>query len=311
MSSPVILVTCKQMQVELPRHRSRIEQLGYTVLAPDLGDRQQFSSSELVAMSSEVVGIIAGDDELDSNFFEGSPQLKTVIRWGIGMDSVDREAARRRGVSVRNTPGVFGAEVADSAFGYILNLARGQLFIDASVRRGDWPKFEGITLAESRLGIVGYGAIGRQIGHRGVAFGMDVVAFDPFANSESSRVTLVDLDDLLTSSRFIVLACPLTSATRHLIGAEQLERMRADAFLINVARGPVVREKDLITALQQGRLAGAALDVYEEEPLPIDSELRSLSNVVLGAHNASNTREGVERASATAVDFLIEELTEK
>lgn len=308
MSTPLVLVTCRQMQVELPHHRQRIEELGYEVLAPELGGRQQFTAAELLEYGSRLVGIIAGDDELDREFFDGAKALTTVIRWGIGMDSVDHQAAREHGVTVRNTPGVFGSEVADSAFGYIVNLARGHLAVDAAVRRGEWPKYEGITLAGSRLGVVGYGAIGRQIATRGCAFGMDVVAFDPYVEEQPGDVSLVSLKTLLQTSRFVVLACPLTPDTFHLIDADRLAHMRPDAYLVNVARGPVVLEVDLIDALRDGRLAGAALDVFEVEPLPAESELRTLPNVILGAHNASNTREGVARASGAAVDFLIEEL---
>jgi D-3-phosphoglycerate dehydrogenase len=296
------------MQVELPRHRERIERLGYEVIAPELGGRQQFTAADLLEYSPRLVGLIAGDDELNREFFDGAAKLKTVIRWGIGMDSVDQEAAQRHAVTVRNTPGVFGHEVADSAFGYILNLTRGYIAVDAAVRRGEWPKAEGTTLAGARLGIVGFGAIGREIAKRGQAFGMDVVAVDPFVNTAPAGVFLVDLEKLLETSRFIVLACPLTSETFHLINADRLALVRPDAYLVNVARGPVVLESDLIDALKSGRLAGAALDVFEVEPLPIASELRRLPNVVLGAHNASNTREGVVRASNTAVDLLIEEL---
>jgi D-3-phosphoglycerate dehydrogenase len=297
------------MQVELPLHRERIEKLGYEVLAPDLVGRQQFTAAELLEYSPRLVGIIAGDDELSSAFFDGSPELKTVIRWGIGMDSVDHDAARRNGVSVRNTPGVFGQEVADAAFGYILSLARGFITVDAAIRRGEWPKHEGMTLAGTRLGIVGFGAIGREIARRGKGFGMDVVTYDPYAEATPAGVAMLSLAELLATSRCIVLACPLTPETSHLINAETLALVRPDSFLINVARGPVVIEADLIDALQVGRIAGAALDVFEVEPLPLDSELRTLPNVVLGAHNGSNTREGVARASQTAVDFLLEELT--
>lgn len=308
MSAPLILVTCRQMQVELPKHRERIEALGYEVVAPELGGRQQFTAAELLEYRSRLEGIIAGDDELDSEFFSGATELKTVIRWGIGMDSVDHEAARLHGVTVRNTPGVFGYEVADSAFGYILNLVRGYIAVDSAVRRGEWPKVEGITLAGAQLGIVGFGAIGREIAKRGRGFDMSVVAFDPFVDSAPAGVSMVDLDTLLSTSRFIVLACPLTPNTLRLIDADRLAQVRPDAYLVNVARGPVVVESDLIDALKNGQLAGAALDVFEVEPLPMTSELRLLPNVVLGAHNASNTREGVVRASNTAVDFLIEEL---
>ncbi|MGQ9350964.1 phosphoglycerate dehydrogenase [Mycolicibacterium gilvum] len=308
MSAPLILVTCRQMQVELPLHRARIESLGYEVIAPELGGRQQFTAAELLEYGPRLVGIIAGDDELNRDFFDGATELKTVIRWGIGMDSVDHEAARQHGVTVRNTPGVFGHEVADAAFGYILNLARGFIDVDSAVRRGEWPKVEGITLAGSRLGIVGFGAIGREIAKRGIGFGMEVVAFDPFVEEAPAGTAMVDLDTLLQTSKFITLACPLTPDTFHLINGDRLKLVRPDAFLVNVARGPVVLEDDLIDTLKTGRLAGAALDVFENEPLPLDSELRTLPNVVLGAHNSSNTREGVTRASSTAVDYLIEEL---
>jgi D-3-phosphoglycerate dehydrogenase len=296
------------MQVELPLHRERIEKLGYEVLAPDLGGRQQFTAAELLEYGPRLVGIIAGDDELSREFFDGAPELRTVIRWGIGMDSVDHDAASRHAVTVRNTPGVFGQEVADAAFGYILNLARGFITVDAAVRRGEWPKHEGMTLAGTRLGIVGIGAIGREIARRGSGFGMELVAFDPYNDNAAADVTMVSLKELVATSKFIVLACPLTPETFHLINAERLALMRTDACLINVARGPVVLEADLIDALKASRLAGAALDVFEVEPLPRDSELRTLPNVILGAHNGSNTREGVARASTTAVDFLLEEL---
>lgn len=308
MNTPLILVTCRQMQVELPHHRERIERLGYEVHAPSLGDRQQFTAKELLEFGPRLVGIIAGDDDLSREFFAGSPQLRTVIRWGIGMDSVDQAAAREHGVTVRNTPGVFGHEVAEAAFGYMLMLARGYLEVDAAVRSGDWPKREGVTLAGSRLGIVGLGSIGREIARRGNAFGMDVVGFDPFVSAEPPSVSLVNIDTLLSTSRFVVLACPLNDDTHHLINADRLSKLTSDAYLINVARGPVVVESDLVDALVSNRLAGAALDVFEVEPLPMDSSLRACPNVVLGAHNASNTRQGVARASRTAVDFLLQEL---
>ncbi|WP_319435023.1 phosphoglycerate dehydrogenase [Mycobacterium sp. RTGN5] len=309
MSAPLILVTCRQMQVELPRHRERIESLGYEVVAPDLAGRQQFTAAELLEYGSHLVGIIAGDDELDREFFAGAHNLKTVIRWGIGMDSVDHAAAREHGVRVRNTPGVFGQEVADSAFGYILNLARGYVAVDSAVRRGEWPKWEGFTLAGTRLGIVGFGAIGREIAKRGHGFDMDVVAYDPFVET-AADVTIVDLNTLLRTSRFIVLACPLTPETFHLINEDSLGLVQPNAYLVNVARGPVVHEAALIKALKSGSLAGAALDVFENEPLALNSELRAFPNVVLGAHNGSNTREGVVRASNAAVDFLLEELAQ-
>ncbi len=305
-----ILITCRQMQAELPVHLDRLKGLGLDVIAPDLGGRQQFSAAELLSFSDEIVGIIAGDDELSREFFEGAaPHLRSVIRWGIGMDSVDFGAAADTGVPVRNTPGVFGGEVADAAMAYLLAIARGTSFVDREVRSGRWPKFEGVSLESAAVGVIGLGAIGRQIVRRVNGFGSRVLGYDPFPPEDLSDLTLVSLEEMAEASRFIVLCCPLTPETRHLIDRSFLEKMRNDAYIVNVARGPVVDEKALIEALASGAIAGAALDVFEVEPLPETSPLRTMPNVVLGAHNGSNTREGVARASAAAVNYLLEELT--
>lgn len=308
--SGAVLVTCRQMQAELPIHRARLEALGYEVLSPDLGGRQQFTAAELLGMSREIVGIIAGDDELSGEFFHGAaPHLRSVVRWGIGVDSVDFDAAAETGVSVTNTPGVFGGEVADAAMAYLLALARGTASVDRAVRHGDWPKYEGISLEGATIGVIGLGSIGRQVVRRAAGFGSRILGYDPFPSSDLPDISLVSLEEIAARSRFVVLCCPLTPDTHHLINAAFLGAMSRDAYLVNVARGPVVDEDALTEALRNGRIAGAALDVFEVEPLPAESPLRELPNVVLGAHNGSNTREGVARASAVAVDLLIEGLT--
>lgn len=308
-TEPKILVTCKQMQVELPPHQGRIESLGYELLVPELKG-QQFSSEELCDLIPGVVGFIAGDDELDESFFKAAHDLKVLIRWGIGMDSVDHRAAAAADVVVRNTPGVFGAEVADMAFAYILNLARGINVTDKSIRAGEWPKFEGFSLAGQTIGIVGLGAIGREVAARAAGFGMKTLAFDPFVSPDNvpTDVRLTDLETLLESSRFTVLTCPLTPQTFHLMDEKTFARMPKDSFLVNVSRGPVVDEGAMTRALEAGTIAGAGLDVFEVEPLPQSSKLRDLPNVILGSHNGSNTREGVARASSKAVEFLLAEL---
>jgi D-3-phosphoglycerate dehydrogenase len=308
--SGIVLVTCAQMQAELPVHRQRLEEAGYSVVAPALPG-QQFSAAELAPMMPGVVGFIAGDDELSRSFFEASPDLEVLIRWGIGMDSVDHDAAAERGVVVRNTPGVFGGEVADSAIGYILLLARRHHVVDATVRGGGWPKVEGVSLAGAKLAVVGLGDIGRGLVARALGFGMTVTAFDPYVASDrvpqGVRMAPTVLE-LVSDARFVVLTCPLTPETHHLIDEAVFTAMPADAYLVNVARGPVVDEEALIRALAAGEIAGAGLDVFEVEPLPSASPLRDFDTVVLGAHNGSNTREGVARASARAVDILLEEL---
>jgi D-3-phosphoglycerate dehydrogenase len=305
-----ILVTCRQMQAELPVHMERLSALDLDVVAPPLGERQQFSASELLGFADEIVGVIAGDDELNSDFFYGAaPHLRTVIRWGIGMDTVDFAAASATGVSVRNTPGVFGGEVADAAMAYVLNLARGTTAVDRAVRESRWPKHEGISIEGANVGVVGLGAIGRQVAQRALGFGANVFGYDPYTSSSVPGVTLASLGQIAQLSRFVILCCPLTTESHHLVDDHFLRQMRTDAYLVNVARGAVVDEVALIRALTDKKIAGAGLDVFEVEPLPRSSPLRQMQNVVLGAHNASNTREGVARASAMAVDFLIQELS--
>ena len=307
MTSPRILVTCKQMQVELPAHEDRLRAAGFELVVPELVG-QQFSEDELIAALPGVVGMIAGDDPLTRRVIESADSLRVIIRWGIGMDSVDHQAAKDNNVFVTNTPAVFGDEVADSAFGYVLMLARGHHTVDATVRDGGWPKYEGITLSGQQLGVLGFGSIGRAICRRGLGFGMDVVAVDPYGDADVAAamgVELVSLDELLAGSRFVVPASPLTEQTFHILDASALSKMRADAYVVNVGRGPLVDEPALIAALTSGQIAGAGLDVFEVEPLPAASPLRTLPGVVLGAHNGSNTRQGVARASSEAVDRLL------
>ncbi|WP_290727325.1 phosphoglycerate dehydrogenase [Gordonia sp. UBA6683] len=307
MTRETLVVTCRQMQVEIDAHIERLKANGINVLCPDLTDKQQFTATELKEYLP-MTAMIAGDDELSRDFLAAAhPDLRVLIRWGIGMDSVDHDAAREFGIIVKNTPGVFAHEVAESAFGYIIDLARGQSFVDRSVRNGRWIKYEGTTLAGSKIGIIGLGAIGKHIAKLAHGFGMHVYGYDPFV-SQSAQVELLDLEKLAQTAQFVVVACPLTSDTHHLIDASFLNRMREDAYIINVARGPVVDESALCTALQSAEIAGAGLDVFEQEPLPSDSPLRRFENVVLGAHNGSNTRAGVARASAEAVNILLTEL---
>ncbi|MDH3052490.1 phosphoglycerate dehydrogenase [Gordonia alkanivorans] len=304
-----LVVTCKQMQAELPRLKSILEDHGFEIHAPSLEGRQQFSASELIEFTSDATAIIAGDDELSDEFFRGCPDLRVLVRWGIGTDSVDFESASQHGVTVRNTPGVFNDEVADMAMSYVLALARRTIEIHQAVANGDWPKIEGATLSGATLGVVGFGGIGRAIVKRALAFGMSVKVVDPYASASDLSnfgVHSTDLETLARESRFVVLACPATEETFHLVDESFLTSMRDDAFVVNVGRGTLVDEKALILALKSSSIAGAALDVYESEPLPSKSELRALSNVIFGSHNGSNTREGVARASDKSVQVLLE-----
>lgn len=305
-----VLVTCRQMQVELPEHIDRLESVGLEVLSPPIPG-QQFSEDELMELLPGVVGVIAGDDPFSRSVLQSADNLQHLSKWGIGTDGIDKVAAEELGIVVTNTPGMFGDEVADVAMGYVIMLARQLHELDRNVRDGEWSKFEGISLRDQTIGIVGFGSIGRAVAERANAFGMNISVFDPFVSSDDAQaagVALRELKDLARTSRFVVLTCPLTDDTYHLINESVLTEMSPDSFLVNVARGPVVDEAALIETLENGKIAGAALDVFEVEPLPEDSPLRALPGLIFGTHNGSNTRQGVARTSAKAVDNLIDGL---
>jgi D-3-phosphoglycerate dehydrogenase len=193
-------------------------------------------------------------------------------------------------------------------------LARQLHRIDRSVRDGSWDKPQGISLRGRTLGIVGLGSIGRAVALRGIAMGMRVIGHEISAptgeRAAELGVQLVDFETLLVESDLVSLHCPLTDQNRHMIDAARLSRMRPGAFLVNTARGPLIDQAALVDALQSGHLAGAALDVFEEEPLPIASPLIRMESVILGSHNASNTREAVARVNELAIENVLKGMAE-
>ncbi|MDP2355757.1 MAG: phosphoglycerate dehydrogenase [Beijerinckiaceae bacterium] len=301
-----VLVTCHH----LIRHRATFAGAfaaeGLEATYPEIIG-QQFSAEQMGDLLPGHDIVIAGDDFIDRKTLgrAKTDSLKAVIKWGIGVDAIDLVAARELGMPVYNTPGAFADEVADAALGYVLMLARRLHEMHAEVVAGRWTKIEGMTLAGKTAGVVGLGAIGRAVAVRCRAFGMDVVGYDPVAIPSavlaSCGASQASLDEVLGRADFIILACALTPESRHLLNAAAFARAKPGARVVNVARGPVIDEPALIDALRSGKLAGAALDVYEEEPLPAGSPLRTFSNVVFGTHNSSNTAEAVHRVNALTV----------
>jgi D-3-phosphoglycerate dehydrogenase len=239
-------------------------------------------------------------------------RLKVIVKWGIGMDAIDVEAAGRAGITVLNTPDVFADEVGDVVIGYLVLLARRLHEIDREVRAGGWPKPPGLTLSGKVLGLVGVGSIGRGVARRARAMGMSLLGYDVAGIPVSVRSGLdlqpVDLETLLASSDFISLNCPLTRENYHLLDQGAFARMKPGVYIVNTARGPLIDEEALAANLASGRVAGAALDVFEEEPLPPSSPLLGFDSCILGSHNASNTREAVLRVNRIALDRLFAEL---
>jgi D-3-phosphoglycerate dehydrogenase len=269
---------------------------------PDL-DRP-LDEDEMVELVRDCAGLIVGVDPVTPRVLEAGP-LRVVVKYGSGMDNIDVEAARSRGVQVSSTPGTNARSVAELAIALLLTLARNVALHDRGVRAGSWRRLTGVELAGKQLGIVGYGAIGREVARIARGLDMNVVAHDPLV--EGADVDLVPLDELYAASDAVSLHLPLTDETRGLVGDRELAAMKSTAFLINTARGGLVDEAALADALRSGRLAGAALDGFEMEPLG-DSPLRQLDNVVLSPHAGASTYDAVLRTAAQAVDQLLADL---
>jgi D-3-phosphoglycerate dehydrogenase / 2-oxoglutarate reductase len=244
--------------------------------------------------------VVRSQTKVTAGVLNAGTKLRVVGRAGVGVDNVDVETATRRGIIVLNAPGGNTVSTAEHAFSLLLSAARKIPQADANVRSKHWDKknFEGVELYNKTLGVIGMGRIGSELSRRAIAFGMRVIAYDPYLSSARARslqVELADeLDDLLASADFISLHTPLTAETRHILDAAQLQKTKRGVRIINCARGGLIDENALLKALQDGQVAGAALDVFETEPLPVDSPLRGAPNLVLTPHLGASTAEAQE-----------------
>jgi D-3-phosphoglycerate dehydrogenase len=307
-----ILVANIQLQRSLDVHRRRLDERHAELIVPPV--RQQLTEAELLELIPGIDGMVAGDDQVTRAVLERADRLRIVSKWGVGTDGIDLVAAAELGIRVTNTPGMFGDEVADVVIGYLVLLARHLHRMDSAVRAGEWAKPEGVSLAGRTMGVVGLGHIGRAVARRALAMSMRVLGseVDPTnrASAEELGVQVVGLESLLAESDVISLNVPLTPDSRHLVDAGTLDLLRRGAWIINTARGGLIDEPALIAALRSGQVGAAALDVFEVEPLPVDSPLRAFDQVILGSHNASNTVEAGHRTSERAIDNLIRGLDE-
>jgi D-3-phosphoglycerate dehydrogenase len=234
------------------------------------------------------------------------PNLKVIVRGGAGLDTIDHEYARSKGITVMNTPLANGLSVAELALGYMFMLARNLYKATATMKAETWDKksFTGDEIGGKTLGIIGYGNIGHAIAVRALALGMKVLAYDPYVTSQNGA-RLVTLDELLAQSDYITLHLPKTKESANMIGAEQLAKMKKGVRIINCARGGIVNEDALYEALTSGQVAGAALDVFAEEP-PTNWKLLKLDNVIASPHIGAGTREAQARVGAEVAEKLID-----
>ena len=308
---PTVLMTAPYMIPLLDRFRPIFEKHGIELIVPQV--RERMEEADLLKYAGQFDGAICGDDRYSARVLNAcAPRLKIISKWGTGIDSIDSAAASRLTIKVGRTPNAFTTPVADTVLAYLLAFVRRQPWMDSAMKRGRWEKISGRALSECVIGVIGVGNIGKAVARRARAFGMkvlgaDIVDIDHVFLSESG-IHMTSLDALLSDSDFVSVNCDLNPTSHHLINAQTLARMKPSAVLINTARGPIVDEPALVAALQSGQIAGAALDVFEHEPLPLDSPLLKMDNVMLAPHNANSSPAAWERVHWNTIRNLLEGL---
>ena len=300
-----VLVTCPPMLKQIDQFRDLFASLDIEITTPDVV--QIVSVEELLKIVPLHDGWIIGDDPATEEVFTAgkSGKLKAAVKWGIGVDNVDFSACKKLGIPITNTPGMFGAEVADLAMCYILGLARDAFFIDREVRKGAWPKPAGISLQGKTLGIVGLGDIGCNIAKRASAHELDIIGWDPYAKSIPDYIKLSGAFPMgAQKCDFIVFACALTEGSYHLFDESTMDFLKPGVKIVNISRGALIKEAALLQGLSNGLISSAALDVFEVEPLAQTNEFLTHPLCIVGSHNGSNTIDAVIRASYEAIRLL-------
>jgi D-3-phosphoglycerate dehydrogenase len=306
-----ILVSAPYLQPVIDEYRQLFEAHQAEIVLPQVNER--LSEQELLDLVGEIDGVVAGDDQFSRKVLERAvPRLKVISKWGTGVDSFDHDACRELGVVVRNTPGAFTDPVADSVLGYILSFARKLPWMDAEMKKGAWMKISGRALSETTLGIIGVGKIGKAIARRARPFGVKLLGNDLVDMSkgfiDETGIEMVDKEILLAQADFVSLNCDLNPTSRHLMSSEEFSMMKPTAVICNLARGPIIDETAMVSALQQKRIAGAALDVFENEPLPQDSPLYRMNNVMLAPHNSNSSPKAWKMVHENTLNNLFDTL---
>jgi D-3-phosphoglycerate dehydrogenase len=303
-----VLVTPRSFGKTNPALFERLREAGLRIVRNDTGGI--LSAAQMREKIADCAGVILGVDPLNAEVLSAAPFLRAVARYGVGLDNVDLAVCETRGIAVSRTAGANSDAVADYAFALMLAVARRTTLIDRQCRKKDWRKITGIDMYGKILGIIGFGAVGKRVAKRARGFSMRVLAHDPVFDAQAAAelgAESADVDAICREADFITLHTALNDATRNLINARRLAAMKTTAVLVNTARGGLVDEAALLAALREGRIYGAGLDVFEEEP-PLDQGWYSLDNVALGSHCAASTNGATETMGTMAVDNLLRDL---
>ena len=274
---------------------------------------EHLEKEELLNIIPEVeVLVVRSATKVTADVIEAGKKLRIIARAGVGLDNIDVEKAKEKGIKVLNTPGASAVSVAELAIGMIFALSRHIVRGTIDLKNGEWTKkkLKGVEMTGKTLGIIGLGRIGREVAKRAIGLGMKVIAFDPYVKETDLDVELVNLDELYSRSDYITVHVPLTPETKHLINREAFEKMKDGVFIVNCARGGIVDEEALLEALKSGKVAGAGMDVFETEPptTEVEKELLSLPNVVATPHIGASTKEAQKRVGKEIVQRIFEGL---
>lgn len=308
-----VMVSAPYMQLEIDRFREWFREHDIEIDVPPVKERLE--EEDLLAVIEKYDGVICGDDRFTENVYKAAKKLKVISKWGTGIDSVHKEIAEKYGIVVCNTPDAFSHPVSDTVLGFMLSFSRSIIASDRLMKDGQWEKIPGKTLGEQVLGIIGCGNIGTRVAKKASAFGMKILAYDikeiPKPIAEQYQIAQVSLDEVLEQADFVSTNCDLNESSYHILSTNEFKKMKNSAIVINTARGGVVDEVALIKALQEKEIAGCGLDVFEYEPLPIDSPLRHMDNVILSSHNSNSSPEYWGKVHKNTLNNLYQVLCKK
>ena len=302
-----VLVALSTYGKHIPDPMERLRKEGYEIIFNPLG--RKLTAEEVVQLGKECEGILAGLEPLNKKVLSSLPSLKVISRCGIGVDNIDLSFAAQKKVQIHTTPNAPTQSVVELTLAITLDVLRKVSWADSLIRKKKWERLKGVQLAGKTVGVIGLGRIGRGVAEAFQALRADVIGFDPKPNREwctSHRVSLMDFEQVLKTSDILTLHVPKGSDGKFLIGEEEIKIMKPNSFLINLSRGGVVDEKALAKALASDRLAGAGLDVFENEPY--EGPLINLKNIVLTAHMGSHAKEARAQMEREAAKNLLEGL---
>lgn len=302
-----VLVTATNYSLLCAEAKRLLEEGGCEIIENRVGRPHTFE--ELVPLVGDIDGVVAGVDTWDEEVFKLAPKLKAIARFGVGVDNIDLAKAKEFGVRVTNVPGGNANAVAELTVGLLLSLIRSLPALHQSARRGYWDRRVGEELAGKTVGLLGFGNIAQMVAKKLKGFDVSIIAYDKYPNAAKADelgVELVTSDEVLARGDIVSMHLPSLKETRHMMNDEQFAKMKPGAYFINTARGALVDEKALYRALEKRAIAGAAIDVYETEPVSADNPLFQLDNIITTPHTAAETAETYNRVGLVTAQALLD-----